>query len=132
MYLLHGTFIRIPLAWAYFHLLQRLPFPISRHVFYYQDGTEGAYYMCNSLGCRLEATVIYIVWLGILMQTCRIWKTRVDILGVRFSKWAEDIVMGRRKVEDLSMGLPEGWVRLGGRINVRIETEKSYNGGILG
>jgi len=129
MYLLHGTFIRLPLAWAYFRLIPNLPWLNLRvrtldaqaHVVIIND--------YSSIGCRLTCAVVYVIWFALLVSCCRVWKSRVDILGVQASRWVEDVITGKQQFEvvpSLTIPMGERLVRLGkewGRPGV--ETEKT-------
>jgi hypothetical protein len=126
MYLLHGTFIRLPLAWAYFRLIPNLPWLDMRlrtldsqaHVVVVND--------YSGLGCRLTCAVVYVLWFALLVSFCRVWKSRVDILGVQASRWVEDVVTGKRHIEIVpSLTIPR-LVRLGQNWGRRSpETEKT-------
>lgn len=43
--------------------------------------------------------MIYISWLAALLVASVVWKMHVAILGVRLSRWAEEVVIGKMKVE---------------------------------
>jgi peptidoglycan/LPS O-acetylase OafA/YrhL len=126
LYLLHGTFIRIPLQWCVIRLLPRVD-PQALHMFFAED-QNNAYLVCDSFSCRLAATVIYVLWLGALVIAALLWKRYVDVHGITFSRWAENVVSGKQKVV---LKLPD-WPRLGGlsgfataRISIgRVDTEK--------
>ena len=122
LYLLHGTFIRLPLAWAFFGVLPHLPFLNILEFTEDSNGEPIILMTCRSFGCRLTATILFFTWLAGLLAFCRIWKSRVDILGVHFSRWMEDIVMGRKQVEihgTLSGVVGDGMVRLGEKLSSR-------------
>jgi hypothetical protein len=65
------------------------------------------------------------------MMFCRIWKSKVDIIGVTASKYMEELVTGKRHVEVgpvqvlLAESLEKWGEKIGGR---RIDLEKSANG----
>lgn len=126
LYLLHGTFIRIPLQWCVIRLLPRVD-PQALNIFFAEDQTN-AYLVCDSFTCRLAATVIYVLWLGALVIAAQLWKRYVDVHGITFSRWAENVISGKQKV---GLKVP-GWPRFGGlsgfagaRIPIgRVDTEK--------
>jgi len=135
LYLLHGTFIRLVLQWT---VLRFLPHHIPGLVQYYKDWYDDDVVNldCSTFMPRLVVGVTYVIWWILLLIACRIWKKYVDVLGVTFSKFAEDVVMGKRKVEwdfsEMSFEIPRisgKWQAL--RISVvgsnghrRMDTEK--------
>lgn len=93
LYLLHGTFIRGPLAYAYFVVLPWLQYlkPPS--------GVKGdGYYVmnCSTWGCISTASLIYVVWFMGLILFCQFWVQAVDFLGVKLSLWFEQVATGKR------------------------------------
>ena len=98
LYLLHGTFIRLVLQWT---VLQFLPRYVPGVVQYYKDyyDDDVVYLDCSSFFPRIVVCVTYIVWWISLLVTCRIWKKYVDVLGITASRFAEDVVSGKRKFE---------------------------------
>ena len=131
LYLLHGTFIRLPLAWAFFGVLPYLPF---LNILEYTEDPKGEPIIlmtCRSIGCRITAAILFLTWLAGLLAFCRFWKSKVDILGVHFSRWIEDIVMGRKEVEihgTLSGVVGDGMVRLGEKLSSKRVTELHEKG----
>ena len=112
MYLLHGIFIRLPLAFTYFRILPTL-FPALE---WFQDlvDDEDNHYtglLLNGVLCRFLVTVVWFVWLACLITVCRVWKDKFDPLVVRFCKWIEEIVVGRGDTEvNVAMGNTLVWV----------------------
>jgi len=98
LYLLHGTFIRIPLTWAILRFLTQFP---SLRVIEYFSGEDGEVWLsilCDNFTCKFLCTVIFCVWFASLLAFCKIWKDHVDIYGVKISKWAEDVVLGKKSI----------------------------------
>ena len=64
------------------------------------------------------------------------WKSRVDILGVHASRWAEDVVTGKRRIEvlqSLTVRIGERLVRFGqewGRSSADMEKAMLSDGSI--
>jgi hypothetical protein len=99
LYLLHGTFIRLPLTWFLFKFLPRYP---SLQVIYIAmgwDDEEVIIWGCEGAGCKFVVGLTLVMWLLTLLATCKIWQKYVDILGIQFSRWVEDIVLGKRELE---------------------------------
>jgi hypothetical protein len=96
LYLLHGTFIRIPLAWAIFKLLPSLPWLAVLGQSQETNESKIIRHECTSVTCVSSALLIWLIWFAALVLFCRFWKNRVDIYGVSFSRWGEDVVMGKR------------------------------------
>lgn len=103
MYLLHGTFIRLPLAWILFKFLPRFPSLEIIHIVprWEDDDEEVIILGCHSVGCKLIVGIILILWFIALLTTCKLWKKYVDVLGPRFSRWLEDIVLGKKELPDV-------------------------------
>ena len=93
LYLLHGTFIRTFLQWA---VVLVLPHLSSRALEVRDDECE---LLCDSLQCKVMASMIYAVWLVLLLAFCRVWKEYVDVLGIQFSRWAEKVILGEKQIE---------------------------------
>ena len=115
LYLLHGTFIRLPLTWWLFKFLARYP---ALHIIYIVMGWEDEeviIWACESAGCRFVVAVSLVVWLAGLLVSCKFWQRYVDVLGIRVSRWVEDVVLGKREVEVLTGVLGEiprpNWMR---------------------
>lgn len=130
LYLLHGTFIRLPLAWSLFSLIPSLPF---LNVLEYTKDSHGDPVIimeCTGFGCKFTATVIFLVWFTVLMMCCRIWKSKVDIIGVHVSKYMEELVTGKRNVTvaPVHIYIGESLEKWGGRLSGRADLEKSANG----
>jgi hypothetical protein len=131
LYLLHGTFIRGPLAYAYFVILPWL------HYLTPPVGIEGAgYYVmeCYSLACVSTAVVMYITWIMGLVLFCQIWLMNVDVPGVRFSAWCEQVATGKKGFgESIGSGGSVGGWRLaeeGGKSAERVTSDgKNMNTG---
>jgi hypothetical protein len=134
LYLLHGTFIRLVLQWT---LLRFLPQHIPGMVRYYKDWYDDDVVNldCSTFTPKLVVGITYVIWWILLFLACLIWKRHVDVLGVTFSKFAEDTVLGKRKMEwEMSFDVPRfsgNWQSL--RISVagsnghghrRMDTEK--------
>jgi hypothetical protein len=103
LYLLHGTFIRIPLTYLIFRFLPQFP---SLNAIEYLTDWEGIDYvvvLCDNFTCRLICTVLFFLWFASLLAFCQVWKDYVDIWGVHLSKWAEDVVLGKRSFLELTM-----------------------------
>lgn len=85
---------------------------------------------CNGFGCKLTATLIFIIWFTLLMMACRVWKNKVDIIGVNVSRYMEELVMGKRNVSVVPVHLyiGESLERWGGQLRGRMDLEKSANG----
>jgi hypothetical protein len=94
LYLLHGIFIRGPLAWALFRLLPSLPWLPARDSKTLE--TLVVRRDCRSFICLSSALGICFIWFALLVLFCRFWKNRIDIYGVTLSKWGEEVVMGKR------------------------------------
>jgi len=98
MYLLHPTFIRLPLALTYFRILPSL-FP-SLEILEQgidQHGNQISIFTCNGLTCRFSLTVVWFIWLPCLILACKVWKERFDPMVVRSSKWIEEFVVGKEQ-----------------------------------
>ena len=54
--------------------------------------------LCESWTCQFTLAALLLVWFGLLLTSCVIWKNYVDILGIQFSRWGEEVVTGKRKV----------------------------------
>jgi len=54
---------------------------------------------CDSAKSKMAVGVVFCIWLAILLIFCKVWKKYVDVLGVRFSVWAEELVLGKRDIE---------------------------------
>lgn len=94
LYLLHGTFIRLPLQWILVLVLPKIAPDIL-----VTSGDENLVYMdCPSFGCRFIASIAYLIWFALLLAFSKVWKDNVDILGIHVSRWAEDVVLGKRRV----------------------------------
>ena len=101
LYLLHGTFIRIPLQLWLLRLLPRVD-PHAFHIFWAENHTN-ALLICDTISCRFTAAIIYVVWLGCLLIAARLWKSYVDVLGINFSRWAENVISGKQKAVDFTV-----------------------------
>lgn len=129
LYLLHGIFIRLPLQWATINIL---PLVDSDALEYYTDSLEeeSAALVCKTLRCQMAGTLLYMCWLALLLVACMVWKTHVDVLGVKFSRWAEDVVMGEKKVKGSALPFRiynlrwRRWLSLERR-DIRSDTEKT-------
>ena len=44
------------------------------------------------------ASIIFTVWLAWLLAFSKIWKDHVDVLGIQFSRWAEEFALGKREI----------------------------------
>jgi hypothetical protein len=108
LYLLHGTFIRLPLAYILFKFLPRFPSLNIIGIVPDWDDIDVIIFHCWAFKCKFVVGVVWTLWLAVLLAFCKLWKEYVDILGVQFSKFAEEVVLGKREV---SLG---GW--LGGRM----------------
>jgi len=79
------------------------------------EDEEVIIWACESAGCRFVVAVSLVVWLAGLLVSCKIWQRYVDVLGIRVSRWAEDVVLGKREVEVLAGVLGEiprpNWTR---------------------
>ena len=130
LYLLHGTFIRLFLAWSLFQLVPRLPFLNIVETVTFKNGQEVLVMQCAGPACRFSALIVFTAWFAGLLLFCRIWKNRVDILGVHFSKWAEDIVMGKRQIEmvPIRIRLGERLLHLGEKLSQKVADEKAFSG----
>lgn len=104
LYLLHGTFIRLPLTWVVFKFLPRYP---SLQVIYIAmgwDDEEVIIWGCERAWCKFVVGMTLVVWFMALLASCKIWQKYVDVLGIRFSRWVEDIVL-RKKELDVNGGI---------------------------
>lgn len=97
MFLLHGLFIRLPLQWAVIHIL---PVLVSDALEYdvSTDGHVQVELLCESQTSQFITALLFLAWFGLLVASCVVWKKYVDVLGIKFSKWVEDVVIGKRKV----------------------------------
>jgi hypothetical protein len=130
LYLLHGTFIRLPLAWAFFRLLPSLPWLDILEETKDAKGEPIILMECNTFGCISTASIMYILWLAILLAFCRFWKNRIDIYGITLSRWGEDVVTGKRQVSAYWIPPLIGrslW-RVNERFNGQQDSEKGSNG----
>jgi hypothetical protein len=98
LYLLHGTFIRLPLAYALFQILPRFPSLDIIGIVPDWDDINVIIFHCRSFKCQFTVGVIWIIWLIALLAFCKLWKEYVDILGVQFSRYAEEVALGKREV----------------------------------
>jgi len=109
LYLLHGTFIRGPLAYIVLKLLPRLPWIISEIPTTTANGSPGPvisaatnpaeWYtnmQCNYFACVVTAWTTYIVWFGCVLFVCKLWGKYVDVYGVRMSSWFEQVATGKK------------------------------------
>ena len=96
MYLLHGIFIRVPLQWIVIYILPTL---VSDAIEYnvMRECTQ-VELLCESWTSRFVTAMFFLVWFGLLLTSCVVWKTYIDVLGIRFAKWGEDVVTGKKKV----------------------------------
>ena len=80
---------------------------------------------CTDMGCRLMAAVVYLIWFAILLLCSRVWKSRVDTLGIQCSRWAEDIITGRQHVEMPSLPkiIGRAFLRIGDRLCKRADID---------
>ena len=103
MYLLHGTFIRLPLAWLLFKFLpQYRSLEVIHIVPRWEDDDEEIIILgCHSIGCKLVVGITVLLWFMALLATCKRWKKHVDVLGIRFSRWMEEIVLGKKELPDM-------------------------------
>jgi len=123
LYLLHGTFIRLPLAFAFFEILPYLPFLNILEFSQDSRGDPIIIMSCTSTGCRATSCVIFFIWLVGLLAFCRFWKSKVDILGVHFSRWAEDVVLGKREVHlgPVLSPVGQGLLKVGENLSRKVE-----------
>lgn len=99
LYLLHGTFIRLPLTYILFKFLARYP---SLNIIYIAMGWEDEEVIiwgCESVRCKFVVGLTLILWFMALLATCKIWQKYIDVLGIQFSRWVEDIVLGKRELQ---------------------------------
>jgi len=101
LYLLHGTFIRIPLQLWLLRILPRID-PNAFDIFWEEDHMN-ADLICDTLSCRFATTIIYVAWLGCLLIAAQLWKRYVDVYGINFSRWAESVVSGKQKLVDATI-----------------------------
>jgi len=66
LYLLHGTFMRTVLAWAYY-----------------------------SVHAEWQAAVIFVLWASVLLAACYVWRKTVDEFALLVSRRAEEIASGK-------------------------------------
>jgi len=132
MYLLHGMFIRIPLQWTVIHILPTL---VSDALEYddSKDGDTMVELLCESWTCQFTLAALFLVWFTLLSVSCVLWKNYVDVLGIQFSRWGEEVVTGKRKVAVVDVepfarfdryfkknaGEPWLWLKKNGSINVK-------------
>lgn len=130
LYLLHGTFIRLPLAWSFFRLLPSLPWLDILEETQDAKGEPIILMECNSFGCISTASIMYVLWFALLLAFCRFWKTRIDVYGVTLSKWGEDVVTGKRQVSAswIPPLIGRGLWRVSERFNGHMDSEKGSNG----
>jgi hypothetical protein len=104
MYLLHGTFIRLPLVWILFKFLPRYRYLNIIYIVtrWDDDDDEVIILGCESMWCKLVVALILIFWFMTLLAACKLWKKYVDVLGIQFSRWFEDIVLGKRDLPDVT------------------------------
>jgi hypothetical protein len=98
LYLLHGTFIRLPLAYILFQILPRFPSLDIIGIVPDWDDIDVIIFHCRAFKCQFTVGVVWILWLGALLAFCKLWKEYVDILGVQFSRYAEEVALGKREV----------------------------------
>jgi hypothetical protein len=69
---------------------------------------------CESMGCKFVVGVTLVIWFMALLATCKVWQKYVDVLGIQFSRWVEDIVLGKKEFEVSAGGMlgeiPRPWV----------------------
>ena len=94
LYLIHGTFIRLPLQWA---IVKLLPLLAPNALIYYEDGEVAL--GCGQVQCKFFATIIYVIWLACLLAASKFWKEYVDVWGIKFSRWGEEFALGKRDTE---------------------------------
>jgi hypothetical protein len=85
---------------------------------------------CSGIGCKFTATIMFVAWFTLLMMFCRVWKNKVDIIGVTSAKYMEELVTGKRHVGvgPVHVLLGEKLEKWGGKLSGRIDLEKSANG----
>jgi hypothetical protein len=98
LYLLHGTFIRLLLAWLLLKFLPGFSIDVVQQMMGW-EGKDVFVLQCDLSFCKLAVSVAYLFWLALLLGFCRLWKEHVDVLGVQLSRWAEEIVLGKREVD---------------------------------
>jgi hypothetical protein len=109
LYLLHGTFIRGPLAYIVLKVLPRLPWIVSEIPTTTASGNPGPvisaatnpadWYtnmQCNYFACVVTAWTTYIIWFGCVLFVCKLWGKYVDVYGVRMSSWFEQVATGKK------------------------------------
>jgi hypothetical protein len=131
VYLLHGTFIRIFLTWALFQFLPALPFLDILYETTAENGDEIVEARFDSVGCRLCALVVVVIWFAFLLTFARLWKSKVDVWAMHVSKYTEDIVTGKREVElpKFPIGLWQNrYARLSEKMRELESEKKAYHG----
>jgi hypothetical protein len=73
MYLLHSILMRSVLVWVVYGLIS-LPEGQTR---------------------RIVVTVVFGLWMGLLIYLSVLWRDRLDGACVVFTKWAEDVMLGK-------------------------------------
>jgi hypothetical protein len=101
LYLLHGTWIRLFLTWALYQFLPQFSFLGVIEYRPNEDEDVRVYLACNSIICKLVVAVVFCIWMASLLAFAKFWKDYVDILGLHSSRWAEDVVLGKKVVLDL-------------------------------
>jgi len=101
LYLLHGTFIRIPLQLWLLRILPRIDTNAFETI--WEEDLMNVYLFCDTLSCRFATTIIYVVWLGCLLIAAQLWKRYVDVHGINFSRWAESVISGKKKMVDFTV-----------------------------
>jgi hypothetical protein len=62
--------------------------------------------LCGQFTCRFMASIIFTIWLVYLLAFSKIWKDHVDVLGIQFSRWAEEFALGNSEISFDLMSLP--------------------------
>lgn len=66
LYLLHGTFMRTVLTWAYY-----------------------------AVHSQWQIAVVFVFWASLLLATCYVWKRTVDEFALQVSRRAEELTTGK-------------------------------------
>ena len=94
MYLLHGTFIRTILVWAFYGFLNGRP-EVGRGSAETVDLVNFSASKYISILWVISATIIFLAWGMLLVAVCNIWRNTVDKSAIRYSRWLEEVANGK-------------------------------------
>ena len=94
MYLLHGTFIRTILVWAFYGFLNGRP-EVGRGSAETVDLVNFSASQYSSNHWVISATIICLASAALLVTICNIWKNTVDKFAIKNSRWVEEVGNGK-------------------------------------